>query len=174
MSSVATQAQRDKLRQMTTVCACLNARRLARQLTQLYDQTLRSAGVRSTQLPLLATIGLRGATTLTHLADAVVMDRTTLTRSLALLERKRWVKSSAGADLRTREVSLTRSGWAVLQQAMPLWDKAQAQVATVVGETGAKRLLANFASTIDQMKRHARASARTEKRRVKPGSFTAA
>lgn len=166
MSSVASQALRDKLRKMTTVCACLNARRLARLLTQVYDHTLRPAGVRSTQLPLLATLGLRGTTTLTHLSDAVVMDRTTLTRSLALLERKRWVKISAGADLRTREVSLTPSGWAVVQRAMPLWDEAQAQVGSVVGEAGAKRVLAHFASTVDQMKRRAGASARTKKRRV--------
>lgn len=152
---------------MTAICACLNARRLARLLTQLYDQTLRPAGIRSTQLPLLATIGSRGATTLTQLAEAVVMDRTTLTRSLTLLERKRWVKSSSGADLRTREVSLTPSGWAVLGQAIPLWDEAQARMAGVVGEAGAKRLLAHFASTVDHMKRPERSSARTRERGTK-------
>lgn len=153
-----------KLREMTTLCACLNARRAARLISQLYDATLRPAGVRSTQLPVLATIGWLGSMTLTALADAVVIDRTTLTRNLLLLERKGWLRSSAGADLRTREISLTPRGWELLRRAIPLWDKAQARVAAMLGEAGANRLLADLVRAVDQMKKPGRPSVGAGKR----------
>lgn len=153
-----------KLREMTTQCACLNARKVARLLSQSYDAALRPVGIRSTQLPLLATIGLRGPLALTELADAVVIDRTTLTRSLALLERKGWVRTIAGADLRTREIRLTPRGQDVLRRAVPLWDNAQARATAILGEARAERLLADLATTVDQMKKPGRASAGARQR----------
>jgi DNA-binding MarR family transcriptional regulator len=140
-----------KLREMTSQCACLNARKAARLLSQLYDAALRPAGVRSTQLPLLATIGLRGPLTLTDLAEAVVIDRTTLTRSLVLLEQHGWVRSAAGEDLRVREISLTSRGREVLRRAIPLWQKAQAQVVALLGGGLADRLVADFATAVGRM-----------------------
>jgi DNA-binding MarR family transcriptional regulator len=141
-----------KLREMTSQCACLNARKAARLLSQLYDAALRPVGVRSTQLPLLATIALRGSLTVTELAEAVVIDRTTLTRSLLLLEQRGWVRSTAGEDLRMREINLTPSGREVLRRAIPLWEKAQALVRTSLGGGLADRIVADFASTVGKMK----------------------
>lgn len=141
-----------KLREMTSQCACLNARKAARLLSQLYDAMLRPAGVRSTQLPLLATIGLRGPLAVTELADAVAIDRTTLSRSLALLERNNWVRSAAGGDLRTREISLTPQGRDVVRRAIPLWEKAQGLVVAMLGDAGAERLVTDFAVATDRMR----------------------
>jgi len=118
----------------------------------MYDAALRPSGVRSTQLPLLATIGLRGPLTLTELADAVVIDRTTLTRSLVPLEEHGWVRSAAGDDLRMREVSLTPRGREVLRRAIPMWDKAQATVVALLGGGLADRLVADFATAVDRMR----------------------
>jgi DNA-binding MarR family transcriptional regulator len=141
-----------KLREMTSQCACLNARKAARLLSQLYDGALRPVGVRSTQLPLLATIGLRGSLTVTELAEAVVIDRTTLTRSLLLLEQHGWVRSTAGDDLRMREISLTPRGREQLRRAIPLWQKAQTLVRTSLGGGLADRVVADFAATVEKMK----------------------
>jgi DNA-binding MarR family transcriptional regulator len=151
MTKTAAAADAAKLREMTTQCACLNARKVSRQLSQLYDSVLRPAGIRSTQLPLLATIGIRGPMLLTELADAVVLDRTTLTRSLAHLERNGWVKTRSGVDLRTREIHLTPAGRRVLQRAMPLWDEAQSRVRGALGALAAEQLVAGLAAAVGNM-----------------------
>jgi DNA-binding MarR family transcriptional regulator len=141
-----------KLSEMTSQCACLNARKAARLLSQLYDAALRPAGVRATQLPLLATIALRGPLGVSELAEALAIDRTTLTRSLALLERKKWVRSSPGGDLRTRALSLTPKGQDVVRHAIPLWEQAQALVVATFGKAGAGRIVADFALAAKEMK----------------------
>jgi DNA-binding MarR family transcriptional regulator len=157
MPTAPTGNEATKLREMTSQCACLNARKAARRLSQLYDAALRPAGVRSTQLPLLATIGWRGPLAVTELADAVAMDRTTLTRSLALLERNRWLRSAAGGDLRTREISLTPLGREVVRRAIPLWEKAQAEVVALLGDGGTERLVAGFARAVQRIETRERA-----------------
>lgn len=145
-------AEAAQLRAMTSQCACLNARKAARLLSQLYDAALRPIGLRSTQLPLLATIGLRGSLSLTELAELVVIDRTTLTRSLLLLEQHGWVRSTAGPDQRMRELSLTPRGREVLRRAIPLWQKAQSLVITQLGGGLADRIVSDFRTTVDKMK----------------------
>jgi DNA-binding MarR family transcriptional regulator len=152
MPTVIPSTEAAKLREMTTHCACLNARKAARLLSQLYDAALRPVGVRSTQLPLLATLGLRGPLTLSELADAVVIDRTTLTRSLLPLEQHGWVRSTPGDDLRMREISLTPRGREVLRRAIPLWQQAQTRVMTSLGGDLADRIVTDFAATVEVMK----------------------
>lgn len=133
---------------MLSECACLNVRKAARVVTQRYDDALRPAGVRSTQLPLLATAALRGRINLAVLADEVVIDRTTLSRTLALLERKGWIRVSQGADRRTRDVRLTQRGWDVLQRAVPLWERVQAEIRNSLGGARFTRLVAGFRATV--------------------------
>jgi DNA-binding MarR family transcriptional regulator len=152
MSNATPALESAKLREMTSECACLNARKAARLLSQLYDAALRPVGLRSTQLPLLATIGLRGSLTVTELAEAVVIDRTTLTRSLLPLEQHGWIRSTAGEDQRMREIRLTPRGREVLRRAIPLWQKAQTLVKTSLGGGLADRIVADFAATVDKMK----------------------
>ena len=102
-------------------------------MTQQYDEVLRPAGIRATQFSLLVPTAVLGPVRLTALADVVGMDRTTLTRNLALLQREGLVRVETGVDLRTREVGLTPKGRKVLDRAIPLWHEAQAQMATALG-----------------------------------------
>ena len=91
-------------------CACFSLRKAARAVTQLYDDALKPARVLATQLPLLATSARLERATVTKLAEAMVMDRTTLTRNLRPLERDGLLRTEPGADRRVREVSLTKKG----------------------------------------------------------------
>ena len=118
---------------MARSCICFSTRQAARALTQLYDEALRPAGIRSTQLALLNAVRLLGPLSVKRLAAAVVIDRTTLTRSLKPLEREGYVNIEAGADLRERRVALTRRGSAKLEEAFTLWEAAQAQVRNRLG-----------------------------------------
>jgi DNA-binding MarR family transcriptional regulator len=71
---------------------------------------------------------LRGPVTLTKMAEMTVTERTTLTRNLAILEKKGLVVIEPGKDRRERQVSITEPGQKVLIAAIPLWEAAQAHI----------------------------------------------
>ena len=123
----------DLAREMGRVCVCFNLRKATRYVTQFYDKELRSTGLRVTQLTLLTAIRVMGPTNLKRLSEAVGMDQTTLSRNVALLQKKGLVEMEAGSDLRTRKISLTHRGHEGLKQAYPLWKAAQAQIVSKIG-----------------------------------------
>lgn len=61
------------------------------------------------------------------LAGRLGVERTTLTRNLALVSDRRFVTVTPGQDGRERVVTLTPKGWAVAEAALPAWKAAQAQ-----------------------------------------------
>jgi DNA-binding MarR family transcriptional regulator len=65
---------------------------------------------------------------ITHLAQELYTDRTTLTRNLKLLKQRGLVSIDPGEDRRVKLVSLTAEGRTILAEALPLWEQAQAQV----------------------------------------------
>ena len=68
-----------------------------------------------------------------ELAKFLQLDRTTLTRNLALLEENKWVRSRPAAkDSRSRVLVMTNEGRTAVFSAFPAWREAQARVATVV------------------------------------------
>ena len=110
-------------------CLCLHTRRTARLLTQFYDEALRPSGLRITQFLLMAAI--HEAEPITHqpLADILGMDRTTLTRNLALLGRDGLTAIAKGTeDKRESHIRLTPAGRRAVQGAMPHWESAQRQI----------------------------------------------
>jgi DNA-binding MarR family transcriptional regulator len=122
-------------------CLCLASRRAARGITAVFDRHLRPHGVRGTQFTILVNLMLRGGTPITALAKALGMERTTLTRNLALLAAKGWAESRPhDTDARAHVVSITDQGRAVVLEALPAWRKAQASVAEVFGPTGVAAL----------------------------------
>jgi len=75
-----------------------------------------------------------GKITVTKLAEWAIMDRTTETRNLKLLEKKRLVNIEPGKDQRERVVTLTDNGIKALVSALPHWEEAQHHVAEICGE----------------------------------------
>jgi DNA-binding MarR family transcriptional regulator len=125
-------------------CSCANLRKAARATTQLYDTFLRPSGLRVTQFTLLSVIAGRGPIGITALAEEAVMDRTTLTRNLDLLERNGLIRIHPGADARVREVTLTPAAHDKLAAAYPYWLEAQAQVNKALGPGRVTRLLTDL------------------------------
>jgi DNA-binding MarR family transcriptional regulator len=60
---------------------CFAVRAAARHITQVYDQLLAPAGLRTTQFSILAKLKRLGPLTINTLARETVMDRTTLGRN---------------------------------------------------------------------------------------------
>ena len=112
---------------------CHKTRMAARAITRTYDDALRSTGLRATQLSVLAAVGARGALSIQSLADSLEMDRTTLTRNLRPLEDKGYVLLAPERRHRSRVLTLTDAGHAVLMEALPLWEQAQRRIKRRLG-----------------------------------------
>ena len=129
-------------------CACFNLRKAARSVTQMYDEALRPAGVRGTQFALLMAVQMVGPLTVNQLADSVVMDRTTLSRNLKLIENQGLVSIEPGKDKRERMVNLTPAGEAVLEKSYPYWENVQADIVNKMGLNEFERLLELLNKTV--------------------------
>jgi DNA-binding MarR family transcriptional regulator len=95
-------------------------------VTQFYDQHLASTGLRTTQFSILAKLKRLGPMTINALARELVMDRTTLGRTMLPLERDGLIAIRDGTiDRRSKELTLTKAGVDRLQRAAKLWVEAQ-------------------------------------------------
>ncbi|MEO8138556.1 MAG: MarR family transcriptional regulator [Gemmatimonadota bacterium] len=109
----------------TRDCRCLAARQEARTITRLFEARLRKHGLRATQFSVLAALALKGPTPIKELADFLCLERTTLTRIGALLERNGWVNTAPSDDARARPLRLTAAGRRKVESAYPSWLEAQ-------------------------------------------------
>lgn len=108
-------------------CYSLAVRQAGRWIAQLYDQHLAEVGLTSSQYGVLSHLDRLGPVGLAALAHAMVMDRTTLTRNLAPLERAGLVHIVSGkSDRRRKDLTLTPAGLDKLKAARPHWRRAQA------------------------------------------------
>lgn len=126
----------DTALEMGKSCTCFNLRKATRRVTSFYDAALKPSGLKVTQMTLLTAIRVLEPVTIKRLAKAIVMDRTTLSRNVSLLNRKGLIDVEPGDDLRTRKLSLTEQGHSALVAAFPLWRKAQSEI---IKELGADR-----------------------------------
>jgi DNA-binding MarR family transcriptional regulator len=134
-------AQSPEIAANSADCNCLAIRQAARQVTQLYDGHLAAAGLRSTQYSILSRISRLGPLPINKLADAMVMDRTTMGRALRPLERDRLVAMGPSKDDgRVRTIRLTPSGEKRLALARTLWLKAQEEFEGRYGASAAAGL----------------------------------
>ena len=107
-------------------CHCFAVRSAARHVTQFYDQFLAPSGLRATQFAILARLKRLGPLTINVLASDMVMDRTTLGRTMLPLERDGLIAISEGTvDRRSKELVMTKRGTERLQRAARLWVEAQ-------------------------------------------------
>jgi DNA-binding MarR family transcriptional regulator len=115
-------------------CACFDLRKATRAVSRMYDDFLREQGINITQFSLLRVIHAERELSIATLGRYMVMDRTTITRALAPLERDGLVASRPGADRRVRVVALTRKGRKLAAEAEPKWREAQEALIATIGE----------------------------------------
>ena len=116
------------------MCTCANLRKAARSVTKSFDDALRPFDLRATQFTLLATLSNSKKRPLTQLADALGMDRTTLTRNLRPLERRELIRIDSEKDLRVKNVSITKGGLKLFEDALPEWEKVQLLISGRLGQ----------------------------------------
>jgi DNA-binding MarR family transcriptional regulator len=118
-------------------CLCTASRTAARGITAAFDRDLRPHGLRTTQFTILVNLMLRGPTAIGALAKHLGLERTTLTRNVALLAEKGWTSESVDkADSRSHILSVTPAGEVKVGEAFGAWRSAQQRVASVLGDSG--------------------------------------
>jgi DNA-binding MarR family transcriptional regulator len=111
-----------------TECICVNLRCAARAVTAMYDEALAASGIKITQFSLLRAVERNEPVAISALSEDLDLDRTTLARNLAPLQRDGLIELAAGSDRRVTEVWLTKKGRAAIAKALPLWRRIQQEV----------------------------------------------
>lgn len=114
-------------------CTYFHVRKATRVLADCFDDALRPHGLKGTQFSLLTALRLSDGSTLGHLASVMGMDRTTLTRNLAPLEREGLVERRPGQDRRQRRLRLTPAGAQRLDDAFDAWRSTQEAIRDRLG-----------------------------------------
>ena len=127
-------------------CACTALRKASRAVTRLYDAALADAGLTTTQFAILRNLARaeNAALPLSQLASILVMDRTSLYRTLTPMERGGWVVVVEGEG-RSKIATLTDAGHSVMAAGDAGWEAAQSRVGAVLAPGEWEAMLATLA-----------------------------
>ena len=106
-------------------CLLRNTRAAARVMTRRFAEHMRQFDISTEQFSLIASLVGTEHNSVSALAEFLAIERTTLTRNLALLEKKGLVKLVSQAKGNARVVELTPKGEALMEEMKPAWRQAQ-------------------------------------------------
>ena len=121
-------------------CYCATVRQVARAVTVLYEEVLANSGLHATQYTAMQVLDTAPNLTTTELAEAIGIDQTTATRTLALVRKSGLAIDTIGDDRRQRRWALTSKGQAQLRKLRPAWEAAQEAFEKRLGRTEAMAL----------------------------------
>src|SRR5689334_18515586 len=126
-------------------CLCLHLQRAARAVARRFDAALRPLGLTSGQFSLLMSLNRPEAASIGDVSALLAMDRTTLTANLKPLERRGLVRvTTDDTDKRTRRLTLTPAGRALLSTAVPVWRRTHGEIDRLLTESSPDRLRADL------------------------------
>ena len=125
---------------MSLPCYCATLRQAARAVTVLYEEMLAGSGLHATQFTALQLLDAAPNLTTTELAEALGVDQTTATRTLALIKKAGLASDTVGDDRRQRHWALSAQGKALVRKLKPRWEAAQDAFEKRLGRTQAMAL----------------------------------
>jgi DNA-binding MarR family transcriptional regulator len=117
----------------TAYCAQFNFRRTARAMTRMYDAAFKGTKIRSTQFTILIAVAKTQPVPISKLVSILLIDSTTLTRTLGKLQKQGLLTVSKRAERRQRFVSLTEDGVTALKESLPGWRAAHERFTKTIG-----------------------------------------
>ncbi len=115
--------------QVRDACLCLHVQRAARALARRFDEVFRPFDLTHGQFSLLMSLNRPEPPSIGSIATLLAMDRTTLTAALKPLERRRLAKVAVDKeDKRSRRLTITRPGRALLAKAFPVWVQTHTEI----------------------------------------------
>jgi DNA-binding MarR family transcriptional regulator len=124
-------------------CLCLHTQRAARALARRFDDAFRPLGLSNGQFSLLMSLNRPEPASMGSVASLLAMDRTTLTANLKPLARRGLVNVTVDKeDKRSRRLTLTPAGRALLMAAVPVWKKTHAAAERLLARSSPEDLRA--------------------------------
>ncbi len=124
-------------------CACASIRRAARLVTQLYSDEMGKI-LEPPQFALLSALHAHPGIVQSALGRALGFDKTTLSRNLSLMKKKRWIEAVGSGDHRERGYRLTTEGASLVAAAKPNWKRAQERLRAALAPGEWEQMLAGF------------------------------
>ena len=119
-------------------CYCTNLRRSANAISEFYDKRLEKAGVTTAQYYLLINLQRLGKANITHWAERVGLERSTMVRNIKLLEDHGFIERAEGNG---KTFTLSEYGKNVLSTAIPIWNETQHEIESFLGMETAEVIL---------------------------------
>jgi len=116
-----------------SICHCTHLKTATRKMAAIYDVALAPFGINIAQFSLLRNIARRQPVSLTELARAQELDRSTMGRNIRVLEKLGLAATGRGEDQRESVVTITDQGLATLQASEPVWESCQEDIAQRIG-----------------------------------------
>jgi DNA-binding MarR family transcriptional regulator len=129
-------------------CACGGLRRASRAISRVYESAFGGLDLTATQFSILVVVHRRGPIPLSRLAEALVLDRTTLYRAVKPLVRRRCLRIGPGRTERERTAALTDAGARLLADALPRWETVQRRFVAALGPRAWDGLLSGLRQVI--------------------------
>lgn len=122
------------LNDLPEICLGSSARRAARAMMRVYALHMGKLDLNFPQFGLLVALAQLSGCNIREIADRVGLDASTLTRNIALLERRGAVTGDGGRGRAGKLLRLTAEGEALLQAARKAWSAAQASLVKELGD----------------------------------------
>lgn len=122
-------------------CIAARLRMINRVVTKMFDDALRSHGLRTSQFNILTAIARRGTVAPSPLGAFLRLEKSTLSRDVKLMVSKGWLEKVPGSDARAQNLRVTRAGWSRLSAGSRGWAAAQRRAAAVLGAAGVARIV---------------------------------
>jgi DNA-binding MarR family transcriptional regulator len=117
-------------------CIAVRLRLLNRVVTNLYDDALRSVGLKVSQLNILVVAAKLGLARPAQVSEILHLDTSTLSRNVERMRVRGLIEVVQGEDARRQPFRLTARGRTVLERAIPAWTKAQGRAKRLLGDEG--------------------------------------
>jgi len=133
---------RDLAEEVRGVCLGMRVARLHRIVARVYEQALQTVGLSLPQMEILTTlISATGPVKPTALARTLMLERSTVSRNLALMKERGWVTVEETSPTgRAMSVTITDAGLAAFTSASTAWRSAQTTAAEILGSAASSML----------------------------------
>lgn len=125
----------------TFLCHCLVTRRMSRFVSKIYQDRLAPADITANDVAIFDFLSFKERMTMAELADSMLMERTTLVRTVKPLQDKGFIETSkVPGSRRELYLSLTDAGRAKKIEGEQLWEMAQGDMESRIGKDEARQL----------------------------------
>ena len=119
---------------MDIKCTCTTIRKANRAIFRFYEETMADSPLTVTQFAIARALQRNGPTPLSELADELVMERTSLYRTIKPLEVLAAIKIKPARKGKAKLAELTRKGERLTEAAAPFWEEAQSTMIGLIGK----------------------------------------